>query len=207
MYSKRCAAIFRHYPILSSPWRKGPSPSEEEILHAIAEVGTRTVDARLVDANFGNVSYRQGNRLYITKSKSSLDELEGQILAVPLGEDPNGSSELASIELPSHREIILSSDYRAILHGHPRFAVILSMDCAQRLDCPDRNDCHVFCPRKRFVLDIPVVSGEAGGGPRGINHTLPPAMKPGGGVIVYGHGVFTASRTGLQRGLQKAPGY
>ena len=101
----------------------------------------------------------------------------------------------ASSELVAHRDIYLGNPVHSILHGHPKFSVIMSMICDKR-ECEFRGKCHVNLVDQRFIGDIPIVPGEVGTGPRGLCRTLPPAMKGRGGVIVYGHGVFTVGKEG-----------
>ena len=70
----------------------------------------------------------------------------------------------------------------------------MSMDCEDLATCPRRERCHVDCARQRYAGETPIVPGEVGCGPRGLVHTMPPALAAGGGrpgVIVCGHGVFT----------------
>ncbi|HOZ48882.1 MAG TPA: class II aldolase/adducin family protein [Candidatus Hydrogenedentes bacterium] len=179
---------FPEAPVLMS----APFESEEAVYRAVSEAGRLTVKYHLVDSFFGNVSYRYGDTMYISQTGSSLDELEGCIDPCPL----DGSScagITASSEFTAHREIVLRSDVCAVLHGHPKFSVIMSMDCV-RYDCPERGRCHIACPEKRHVADIPIVPGEVGTGPYGLCNTLPPAMVGHRGVIVYGHGLFTVAR-------------
>ena len=168
---------------------KGPFKTGEQVKKAISEVGYLTVKHRLVDSFFGNVSCLLDGTLYISQTTSSLDELEGCIDACPL----DGSSCVgitASSEYTAHREVLMRTWKKTMLHGHPKFSVILSMHCTKK-DCKDRGNCHIKCPEKRFVEDIPIVPGEVGTGPRGLCRTLPPAMMGRRGVIVYGHGLFT----------------
>ncbi len=168
----------------------GPFATPGEIQKAIAAAGKLTVQEGLVDANFGNVSYRHGNELFITGKGSPLDDLAGRILAVPLP-GPSPMDAVASTELPAHRRIVLETPYRAVLHGHPKFSVILSMDCREE-GCPERGNCHRRCPRERRIAGIPVVAGEAGAGPDSLGNTVPPAVRDHGAAVVFGHGVFTA---------------
>lgn len=180
-------------PSVSAPLRRGPFETETDVLAALEEAGTMTVRMGLVDSSFGNISYRLGNRLYISRRGAPLDELAGKITAVPLrsvSEDDAG----ASTELPSHRRIAGETAFRAVLHGHPKFAVILSLDCP-RSDCPSRGDCHRSCPYPRSVEGVPVVTGDAGGGEHGLERTVPPAVAASGAALVYGHGLFTAGET------------
>ncbi len=171
---------------------KAPVVTEEKVIEAIEEAGKAVVDYGLVDSYFGNISYRFEDTLFISQTSSSLDELAGCIDPCPL----DGSScagITASSELSAHREIVASSDTKAILHGHPRFSVILSMDC-DRDDCDMRGLCHRRCPEKRALGHTPIVPGEVGTGPFGLCNTVPAAIKESGGVIVYGHGVFTTGK-------------
>lgn len=165
---------------------------EKDILRAMARAGGATVDARMVDSFFGNISYFTGNTVYISQTGSSLDELDGCIDACPV--DNSASTGItASSELVAHRDIYLGGGLRAILHGHPKFSVIMSMLCFEAA-CGNRGKCHIKCDKPRFVADIPVVPGEVGTGPRGLSNTLPPAVRGRRGAIVYGHGVFTVGK-------------
>ncbi|MDW7772966.1 MAG: class II aldolase/adducin family protein [Desulfobulbaceae bacterium] len=171
----------------------GPFTTEAQVIDAMVEAGGLTVAYGLVDSYFGNISYRLDDTVYISQTGSSLDELAGCIDPCPL--DGSSSAGItASSELSAHNEIFLRTDKLAILHGHPKFAVILSMDCDVK-DCPQRDQCHIKCPRKRFINDIPVVPGEVGTGPTGLCNTLPPAIRDRRGAIVWGHGLFTVGKT------------
>ena len=179
-------------PAITGALMKGPFAAEEHVLSAMEEAGRFMVDCRLVDSNFGNISYYADPVLYISRKGGALDELHGRIVPVSLA-DPAAPTQTASTEFPAHREIVLTTGRRAVLHGHPKFAVILSLDC-EKDDCEARNACHLRCPHERSIGDIPIVAGEAGAGPFGLCHTVPPAMRDHPGVIVYGHGLFTAGK-------------
>jgi ribulose-5-phosphate 4-epimerase/fuculose-1-phosphate aldolase len=173
----------------SSRLMAGPFTEESRVVTAMIEAGRLTVDYGLVDSYFGNISYRLHDTVYISQTGSSLDELAGCIDPCPL----DGSSTAgitASSELTAHTDIYLRTPNRAILHGHPKFTVILSMDC-ELANCPDRGRCHIRCPRERFIEDIPIISGEVGTGPTGLCRTLPPAIRDRRGAAVWGHGLFT----------------
>jgi ribulose-5-phosphate 4-epimerase/fuculose-1-phosphate aldolase len=190
-------------PIQTNPPEiaRGPFTRESDVLKAICQAGKQVVDLGLVDSSFGNISYCANDILYISQTGSFLDDLAGYVDPVPL----DGSScagMTASSELTAHMAIIEQTGYRAILHGHPKFSVILSMDCDVAC-CEHRGNCHKYCPHKRDVCTIPVVSGEVGTGPYGLCHTVPKALHEQTGVIVYGHGVFTADDTDFNHALHK----
>lgn len=189
-------------PEFDGQLKKGPFDSEETILSAIYEAGRQMVDLRLVDSCFGNISYRSGDRLYISRSGAFLDSLEDRTVSCRTDPAAHAPAD-ASSELPAHQGIIRQTSCRAILHGHPRFSVILSMDC-DIPDCPYQGKCHRYCPYERKACgNIPIVSGEVGGGEYGLCHTVPNAIGGGPGVIVYGHGVFTCDDTDFNGALAK----
>ena len=171
---------------------QGPLDSEEQVFAAMVQAGKATVDYGLVDSYFGNISYCRDGILYISQTGSSLDELAGCIDPVPL--DGSSSAGLtASSELTAHTETIRKTGCDAILHGHPKFCVIMSMDCdpREKAGCRFSGKCHIHCPRERFIDGVPIVPGEVGTGPTGLCNTLPPAFRNSPAVIVYGHGLFT----------------
>jgi len=168
---------------------KGPFIREQDVLYAITQAGKQTVSYGLVDSYFGNISYSFNAHLYISQTGSSLDELDGTIDSCPLNSS-SCTSLTASSEFSAHKNIVHQTDVRAILHGHPKFSVILSMLC-DKINCKNRELCNTSCSEKRSFQDIPIVSGEVGRGPYGLYNTVPKALKKARGVIVYGHGVFT----------------
>ena len=189
-----------HYPDRPPELMKAPFKRREEVFSAVAQAGRLTVEHGLVDSFFGNVSLRWGDTLFISQTTSSLDELEGCIDPCPL-DGSACTSITASSEFTAHRSILERTGMDAILHGHPKFSVIMSMDCGKE-DCPVRGSCHTSCPRERFVEDIPIVPGEVGTGPYGLCNTLPPAVSGRRGALVYGHGLFTVSRNDFREAFQ-----
>lgn len=164
----------------------------------ISRVGRATVEKGMVDSFFGNISWFDGSTISISQTATSLDELEGHIDPVPLdGSSTAGLS--ASSELPAHRAIYQSSDFHAILHGHPKFSIILSMFCEEK-NC-DETDCGKNCRRRRSACGVPIVSGEIGAG--GLAKTVPAAITEQGVCIVHGHGVFSAGKKGFSDAFRR----
>ncbi len=172
----------------------GPLITADAARAALIEAGRATVDYGLVDSYFGNISCRVGGTILVSQTGSSLDELEGCIDRCP--EDGSSCAGItASSELSAHAAIYASdSGVSVILHGHPRFAVTLSLDCP-KADCPKAGRCHLECVEPRFLADIPIVPGEVGTGPHGLCNTMPPAILGRRGAMVYGHGLFATGRS------------
>ena len=179
-------------------FRQGPIADKADILDEITRVGRYTVQRGLVDSFFGNISYSNGYLLYISQTASSLDELAGCIDPVPFGNSSTVGI-TASSELVAHRSIFEITGCRAILHGHPRFAVVMSMQCEEQGRC-GITDCWRDCKKVRMLGGTPVVAGEIGAG--GIARSVPPVIGGTGRAIVYGHGVFAIGRTDFREAFQ-----
>jgi ribulose-5-phosphate 4-epimerase/fuculose-1-phosphate aldolase len=178
-------------------FRAGPLDDPDEVLSEIRAAGRYTVERGLVDSFFGNISYRVGGTVFISQTAASLDELAGCIDPVPT-DNRSTTGITASSELLAHRRIYEATGARAILHGHPKFAVAMSMLCDVK-DCPVK-DCWKDCPRVRMLGDTPVVAGEIGAG--GLAVRVPPVIDGPGKAIVYGHGVFAIGRDGFEEAFR-----
>jgi len=188
--------IYKPFDYTDRDLMKGPLTGED-IYKAMCECGRMTVDSRLVDSTFGNISYTTGGIIHISQTMASLDELESCIDQVPLDNSATVGI-TSSTELPGHLGIYNSTKHAAILHGHPKFSLIMSMLCDEK-DCK-KTDCYRECDCERFIRDIPIVVGEMGAG--GLNRTVPPAIVDRRGVIVYGHGVFTTAEKDFNLAFQ-----
>jgi len=176
----------------------GMRNAEYDIINEICRVGRYTVEKGYVDSFFGNISYFDGKTIFISQTTSSLDELEGHIDPVPL--DNSSTAGLsASSELPAHRGVYLASNYHAVLHGHPRFSIVMSMFCEEE-NC-EIDDCNRLCNRKRSVCGVPIVAGETGAG--GLAKSVPVALRETGVCIAFGHGIFAAGEKDFEAAFMR----
>ena len=179
-------------------FRTGPFSEKNVILDEISRVGSYTVQRRLVDSFFGNISYAVEKLIYISQTAASLDELSGCIDPVPF-ENCSTVGITASSELVAHRAIVEITGCRAVLHGHPRFAVVMSMLCEDQESC-HVADCWKDCTKVRFLGTTPVVAGEIGAG--GIAKNVPPVIGITGSAVVYGHGIFSIGMSDFREAFQ-----
>jgi len=185
---------------VASSLAAGPLRDADEVHAQIAAAGGLVVRHGLVDSFFGNVSYLLGGTLHISQTGSSLDELAGCIDPCPL--DGSSSAGItASSELTAHLRIAERTGARAILHGHPKIGVALSLDCEVE-GCEGAGTCHLRCDRDRRIGDVPIVPGEVGTGRYGLCNQVPEAMVGRRGVMVHGHGLFTVGRDGFAEALE-----
>lgn len=164
--------------IVLPDFRNGPLCDPTTITNELAVVGRATVAMGLVDSFFGNISYAGHDALYISQTSARLDELDRQIDPIPYDHSSTAGI-TASSELPAHQAIFEATGCRAILHGHPRFPVVMSFFSSPTIHAGIDEVC-----------GIPVVGGEGGQG--GLAQTLPHAFALTGKrvVVVRGHGVF-----------------
>ncbi|MFA6431544.1 MAG: class II aldolase/adducin family protein, partial [Candidatus Margulisiibacteriota bacterium] len=90
------------------------------------KIGRLLFQQGLVDSHSGNLSIRDGDKIYITKRDSMLGELDDESI-VEVGLASGGSEDLASRELPVHRAIYKETGALAIVHAHPISAIAISL--------------------------------------------------------------------------------
>lgn len=173
----------------------GALKAKGELLEAIDQVGKRTVELKLVDSFFGNISCCLPGQILISQTGASLDELPGCIDLVP-NDNSSTAGITASSELIAHRAIYEQTSAKRILHGHPKFTVISSLLC-EETDCKI-TDCWKDCDKIRYLDKVPVVAGEVGAG--GLAKKVPPVIEDGI-AVVYGHGVFVTGTEDFRQPL------
>jgi len=144
----------------------------------LVKYGRKIVANGLVHSHFGNVSRRVGDYMLISSTGSMLDELEGNIVKVPIYNTCDIDS-VASSELPVHREIYKNTSASAILHGHSVFAVIESM----------LNDKYIVfdsCETEYLLHEIPIITG--GVGSEELAKNAAKSLKNHIGLVIKGHG-------------------
>jgi L-fuculose-phosphate aldolase len=158
-------------------------------MQELIKYGKKIVEAGLAHSHFGNVSKRVGDQMLISTTGSMLDELEGQIVTVPV--DPAAPDELdviASTEVNVHRAIYKATSALAILHGHSKYAVAMSLlyKSGELILPEDAESIYV-------LHEIPVVRGGVGSDELAQNAAT--ALRDHKGIVVQGHGTFARGAT------------
>jgi len=160
-------------------------------MQELIKYGKKIVGAGLAHSHFGNVSKRVGDQTLISTTGSMLDELEGQIVTVPIDSaSPDELDVIASSEVNVHRAIYKATSALAILHGHSKYAVVMSMLCKpseQMLIVPEDSE------SMYFLHEIPVVTG--GIGSEELARNAAQALRDHKGIVVQGHGTFARGAT------------
>lgn len=157
----------------------------------LIKYGKKIVEAGLAHSHFGNLSKRVGDQILISTRGSMLDELEGEIVTVPIypaAAAPDPLDAIASTEINVHRAIYKATSALAILHGHSKYAVVLSMlyKAGEEIVPEDSESI-------RVLHEIPVVRGSAGSDELARNAST--ALRDHKGIIVQNHGTFARGAT------------
>jgi L-fuculose-phosphate aldolase len=152
----------------------------------ISRFGRKVVASDLTSSRFGNISLCHGEKIFITRTGSMLDELDrDQIIEVDLS-CPCERDKEASSETSVHRAIYQSTTAKAIIHTHSPFAVALSLlepDVVMPLDSEGSI----------FLGAMPIVEGLFGTDE--LAKALCAGLQSYKACIARGHGVFAPGKT------------
>ncbi|KAF0133896.1 MAG: L-fuculose-phosphate aldolase [Candidatus Saganbacteria bacterium] len=146
------------------------------------EIGKMLYAESLIHGSAGNISIRQGDKIYITKTKAILSKLEEDGV-IECGMEPGDNDKEASVELPVHRAIYKSCKALAIVHAHPVYAISLSMS-EEKILPQDAEG-------KFYMKSIPVVRARDSIGSEEVIKYLSPVFAAGYvAAMIRGHGSF-----------------
>jgi len=161
----------------------------EKIVEAI-RIGKKLADYGLIDGASGNISFREGDMITITKTGVMLDELdENSFVTLKLGE----RSKEASSDLIVHEEIYKSTDCKAVLHCHGVFNVVLSLIYEEIVP--------VDLEGRIFIGKAGVVEGEFGS--ESLAKAIANEIKKCGVAVVKAHGIYVGG-SNLKEAFRKA---
>lgn len=141
------------------------------------EVGKKLGELKLIDGASGNLSCRVGNFMIITKSGAILDELTPQdFIYVEIGRFREGISSDWKI----HSEIYMKTGYKAVVHCHGVYNVILSISRDEVVPSDLEG--------KLFLKTVRVVEGER----EKIADVIAKEISRSGIVIHRCHGIYSA---------------
>ena len=145
-----------------------------------SRIGKLLATSRLIDGASGNMSFKIGETIYITKSGVSLDELTEESFVILKGHVKN-----ASVDQTIHRKIYEKTEYNAVLHCHGVYNVVLGA----KLDVIEPVDLE----GKLYFGRIEVVDGQFGS--EELAEKISETVKQKGVAIVRNHGVYAAGKS------------
>lgn len=157
----------------------------DRIIAKIIEVGRALHREGLVDSHSGNISYKFGRYLFITRKNAMLGSIRKEdIIRLEIGKRFH-LKDRASSEIDVHLHIIEKTGKRAVVHAHPPHTVALSLS-KERVEPIDWEG-------KEIVGNIPVVNIEKPSASSELASVLGDTLKKVPVVIVRGHGVFSSA--------------
>ena len=163
---------------------------DNSIVQSIIFTGKVLYKEGLVNSHAGNISVRDGEFLYITKTGKMLGFLEPKdIIRLPIYATTEMDKE-ASSELVVHREIYKQTGAKAIIHAHPVYAVALTYFLKGSFTPIDNEG-------KLFVGDVPILDIEKASGSEELAKALAFKFKRSKKniILVKTHGSFVISNS------------
>jgi len=160
-------------------------------------VGRDLYVSRLISSHGGNLSIRQGDDIYITRTRSQLGHLGFEDVVKVAFDEPGYRDEHASCELVVHRAIYQARQKKwgetegAIVHAHALATTVRSMldDVIEPLD----SEARLFIPDVEVVTSkTPVGSADVGAL---FAQTLSKSKDPNTVAVLRGHGPFAHGAT------------
>jgi len=154
-------------------------------LSAFQRCGRALFFAGLNNSHSGNLSFRQGDQISVTATGSMLHELEPESIVITSFEPTDAERKRVSREFVVHRAIYESTDYAAVVHCHPLYALALSLveDAIE----PLQIDGHGALPGYAPVIEVDVASASPE-----LCEAVASAMTKVPAVVIRGHGAFVA---------------
>ena len=150
--------------------------TKDIIIEDMIEYSKLCASNGLIYGNFGNLSVKYENNIYITRSGAMMGKLVSSDIIVFRNNIPPE----ASSDTPIHFGIYQNIGQGAVFHMHGDFTIVLS------LLFKSINPCDFV--GQRFLGKIPIVDGEFG--TAALNNRVVNSLK-NNAVIVKGHGSFT----------------
>lgn len=148
----------------------------------IRQIGRDLFLQNAVSSHGGNISFRSGERIFITRRGSMIHNLkENDIIETGLYEDDSGVA-LASTELKVHRNIYNKTTALAVVHAHPVNAVALSLETDEIIPIDSEGS--------YLLHKVPVISTEHTVGSEEVKEIVPEFLKNYKIVMLRGHGSF-----------------
>lgn len=139
-------------------------------------------DCKLIHGSAGNLSFRDGKVIYVTKSGSFLGRLsDEQVVSFNLEEKIPKD---ATVEAVVHREVYLNSDAKCVVHTHPLYVVTSTINTDNKYFTALDEEGITY-----FGGIVPIVDAKSG--TADLAKKVASVLSKSDAVIVRGHGIFT----------------
>lgn len=150
----------------------------------IKKIGLKLFQMGLNHAHSGNISFRDGNNIFITRTGSALEELaETDIVMVGI-EKNEQLDKNASMELVVHRAIYQSNDkIRAVVHAHSPYSIVQAHNATEVIPYDDEG--------RYYLKNIPVLTVTNSIASSEVVDNITNYTNTYKSIIIARHGVFS----------------
>jgi L-fuculose-phosphate aldolase len=160
---------------------------DQRLYEEFRDIGRDIYVGGLTSSHGGNMSVRVGDRIIIKRRGAQLGRLKLEdFIETSLYHKDSGLMR-ASTELIVHREIYLQTSALAVIHCHPRTAIVLSMSRDEIIPIDNEGS--------YLLHKIPVVSAEYASGSLEMANAVAQALKGYKVIMLRGHGCFAVGQT------------
>jgi L-fuculose-phosphate aldolase len=154
---------------------------EDAVFRKMREAGLELHDRGMVATKSGNMSVRVDDCVYMTTHGSKLGKL-GRNDIIELNLDDSKADARASMDARIHLEILRNTSWKAVVHAHPVFASLLSLEA---------NEIRPVDVEGRFYFPkVPVVPWD-----KKVAVRMGRALKGKRIAVARAHGTYAAAET------------
>lgn len=160
---------------------------DQRLYEQFRDIGRDIYVGQLTSSHGGNMSVRVGDRIIIKRRGAQLGRLKPEDFVETRLYGKDSGITRASTELIVHRAIYQKTSALAIVHSHPRTAIVLSLSRDEIIPIDNEGS---YLLRK-----IPVVSVEFASGSKQMAETVSEALREYKIIMQRGHGCFATGQT------------
>ncbi len=160
---------------------------DQRLYEEFRDIGRDIYVGQLTSSHGGNMSVRVGSRVIIKRRGAQLGRLKPEdFIETSLYEKDSGIMR-ASTELIVHRTIYQKTSALAVIHSHPRTAIVLSLS---------RDEIIPIDVEGSYLLHkVPVVAAEFASGSQEMADLVADALREYKIIMLRGHGCFSTGQT------------
>ncbi|GAB4480330.1 MAG: fuculose-1-phosphate aldolase [Anaerolineae bacterium] len=160
---------------------------DQRLYEEFRDIGRDIYVGQLTSSHGGNMSVRVGSRIIIKRRGAQLGRLKPEdFIETSLYEKDSGIMR-ASTELIVHRTIYQKTSALAVIHSHPRTAIVLSLS---------RDEIIPIDVEGSYLLHkVPVVAAEFASGSQEMADLVAEALREYKIIMLRGHGCFSTGQT------------
>lgn len=160
---------------------------DQRLYEEFRDIGRDIFVSGLTSSHGGNMSVRVGNRIIIKRRGAQLGRLKMEDLVETALEAKDSGITRASTELIVHREIYLQTSALAVIHTHPRTAIVLSLSRDEIIPIDNEGS--------YLLHKIPVISEEFASGSQEMADSVASELRQYKVIMLRGHGCFAVGQT------------